>query len=494
MISFRSKILTLASFISDMALTVLAFFLAYTLRITLLQPYFEVQISGFHDYYWIVFIICPLWAIIFLATGRYQSFHIRSLWHEIIVLGLDLLMGGAIVISMIFMVKNLYPRSLILIFLAIDFVFLGLRVLSVPTLGKYFSNMISQMRILIVGTPHNVEAFLNAMDRNNAYGLDYVGILCLDESDSCVLDSIPDSLSVGICSTASSDPGKKGELVPMVGHVSDIEKVLDTMQVDGVVFSVGACRVAEVTKAMQKCEETGAKIYLDLEIPEISFSRGQAETVGGKPLLSFCTADHNPWALSAKRAFDLVGGAALFAAFLPAFIIVPILVKLSSKGPALFVQRRSGLSGREFDLIKFRTMVQDAGDKKQEIMDMNEMEGPVFKIKDDPRVTGMGKVLRSLSLDEIPQLFNVLKGDMSLVGPRPLPIEETQSLPERWQRRRLSMKPGITCLWQVNGRNKINFEDWMKLDLEYIDNWSLNLDLRILFRTIPAVLFTKGAS
>jgi lipopolysaccharide/colanic/teichoic acid biosynthesis glycosyltransferase len=169
-----------------------------------------------------------------------------------------------------------------------------------------------------------------------------------------------------------------------------------------------------------------------------------------------------------------------------------LAVRLTSSGPILFAQRRVGLNGRTFRLYKFRSMFADAETRRAHLQHLNEMSGPVFKMKRDPRVTAVGRSLRRLSLDELPQLWNVVRGDMSLVGPRPPIPEEVQGY-VRWQRRRLSMKPGLTCLWQVNGRNQVGFDEWMKLDLAYIDNWSLKLDLQILLRTIPALLQARGA-
>jgi exopolysaccharide biosynthesis polyprenyl glycosylphosphotransferase len=176
----------------------------------------------------------------------------------------------------------------------------------------------------------------------------------------------------------------------------------------------------------------------------------------------------------------------------PLFLIIAALIKLTSSGPIFFKQVRCGLGGRKFAFYKFRSMIVDAEERKKGLEPLNEMSGPVFKIKDDPRITPVGRIIRKLSLDELPQLYNVLKGEMSLVGPRP-PIPEEVQKYERWQRRRLSMRPGLTCLWQVNGRNEVDFEQWMKLDLEYIDNWSLGLDFKIMLRTIPVVLTGHGA-
>ena len=180
------------------------------------------------------------------------------------------------------------------------------------------------------------------------------------------------------------------------------------------------------------------------------------------------------------------------ALFSPLMLLVAFGIKTTSKGPVLFKQTRCGLKGRKFTLYKFRSMVVDAEARKEMLMANNEMDGPAFKMRDDPRITRIGRIIRRTSVDELPQLFNVLKGDMSIVGPRPPLLSEVEGY-KIWQRRRLSLKPGITCLWQVSGRNKISFEQWMKLDLEYIDNWSLLLDVKILFKTLFVVLVGYGA-
>jgi lipopolysaccharide/colanic/teichoic acid biosynthesis glycosyltransferase len=175
-------------------------------------------------------------------------------------------------------------------------------------------------------------------------------------------------------------------------------------------------------------------------------------------------------------------------------LLVSLAIKLSSKGPVFFRQKRCGLNGHPFTMLKFRSMVSDAEQLKQELESLNEMSGPVFKLTNDPRVTWIGRLLRKYSVDELPQLINVLRGEMSLVGPRPLPVDEVSRFDDLAHRRRLSVKPGLTCLWQISGRNQVtDFKDWVRLDLEYIDNWSLWLDLKILWRTIPVVLLGTGA-
>jgi lipopolysaccharide/colanic/teichoic acid biosynthesis glycosyltransferase len=184
----------------------------------------------------------------------------------------------------------------------------------------------------------------------------------------------------------------------------------------------------------------------------------------------------------------------LLIALAPVFLVVTVLIKLTSEGPILFRQERVGLNKRKFLIYKFRTMVPDAEKMLPAIEKLNEASGPVFKIKNDPRMTQIGRFLRRASIDELPQLFNVLKGDMSLVGPRPLPVRDYEGFNADWQRRRFSIRPGITCLWQINGRSAISFEKWMQMDLQYIDEWSLWLDLKILARTVPAVLRGSGAA
>jgi exopolysaccharide biosynthesis polyprenyl glycosylphosphotransferase len=198
--------------------------------------------------------------------------------------------------------------------------------------------------------------------------------------------------------------------------------------------------------------------------------------------------------LLGKRLMDILGSLALLGILSPLLVIGAILVKLTSPGPVFFVQERIGLNRRKFRLYKFRTMCQGAEQRLSELEHLNEISGPVFKMANDPRLTRIGKFLRKSSIDELPQLFNVLKGDMSLVGPRPLPVRDYNGFDEDWYRRRLCVLPGMTCLWQVNGRNVIPFEEWMGLDLKYIDQWSLRLDLHILLKTIPAVLKGSGAA
>jgi exopolysaccharide biosynthesis polyprenyl glycosylphosphotransferase len=218
------------------------------------------------------------------------------------------------------------------------------------------------------------------------------------------------------------------------------------------------------------------------------------EAFDADPYFALQNETRDGWPVILKRVLDIAGSSLLLTLLLPLFAMVAALIKITSPGPVFFQQERVGLNKRRFLIYKFRTMVTNAEEMMPQLEKRNEVSGPVFKIKDDPRITGIGKWLRRTSIDELPQLFNVLKGDMSLVGPRPLPVRDYQGFNEDWQRRRFSVRPGITCLWQVQGRSSIAFEQWMELDIQYLDEWSLWLDLKILARTIPAVVKGSGAA
>jgi lipopolysaccharide/colanic/teichoic acid biosynthesis glycosyltransferase len=198
--------------------------------------------------------------------------------------------------------------------------------------------------------------------------------------------------------------------------------------------------------------------------------------------------------LFVKKVYDYAGAFVLTVVLSPLLFLIALAIKLTSRGPVIFVQERLGFNKRRFRLYKFRTMVPGAEQQMDELEQYNEMGGAAFKIKNDPRMTPVGRVLRKFSLDELPQLWNVLKGDMSLVGPRPLPERDFHGFDTDWHRRRFSVKPGLTCLWQVSGRNRLTFDEWMALDLRYIDNWSPLLDAAILLKTVPAVFIGHGAS
>jgi exopolysaccharide biosynthesis polyprenyl glycosylphosphotransferase len=240
-------------------------------------------------------------------------------------------------------------------------------------------------------------------------------------------------------------------------------------------------------EALSFCLQVGVQVWIYANPFRESVGQTKIEELAGINFITFPTTRLSEHQRFLKRCFDLVVSAGLLILFSPIMLAAAILIKVDFAGPIIFRQERVGLNGRRFTLYKFRSMIVGAQEMKAELSAMNELEGPVFKIRNDPRVTRIGRFLRRTSVDELPQLFNVLMGHMSIVGPRP-PLREEVEMYEVWQRRRLSMKPGLTCLWQVNGRNKVDFHAWMELDLNYIDNWSWPMDLNILLRTVPAML------
>jgi exopolysaccharide biosynthesis polyprenyl glycosylphosphotransferase len=276
--------------------------------------------------------------------------------------------------------------------------------------------------------------------------------------------------------------------------VQDLVEMLHDHAINGVILSAKHAYWEQVEAAIRACEVEGVEAWLVADFFKAQISRTSFDDFYGWPVLVFRSTPESSWPRVAKQLIDSFG--ALLALLLGWWFLglIALLVKLTSPGPVLFRQQRSGINGRPFTLYKFRTMVTNAEQLKHELAAMNEMTGPVFKVTNDPRVTPIGRFLRKYSLDELPQLCNVLLGQMSLVGPRPLPVDEVKRFNDLAHRRRLSVKPGLTCLWQVSGRSNVtDFKDWVRLDLEYIDTWSLWLDLKILWRTVPAVLAGSGA-
>ncbi|MFH0809671.1 MAG: sugar transferase [Pseudomonadota bacterium] len=323
-------------------------------------------------------------------------------------------------------------------------------------------------KLLIVGSADRAAAFITHLGRSR----------------------LPVEVS-GIVGRNPKRVGKSILGIPILGLVNDLPNLLRSVHVDEVVFLLSRTWLDLVEKPMLVCERAGLRVLLSTDVYPFRLSNPRIEEVGDFRLLAFEPAGHSELALSIKAVMDFILAMSLVLLTLPLTALVAVAVKLTSCGPIFFKQVRCGLNGRNFLMWKFRTMVADAEQMKSDLAALNEMNGPVFKIRNDPRITGLGRFLRCSSIDELPQLINVLRGEMSLVGPRP-PLPEEVAQYDSWQRRRLSVKPGLTCIWQTSGRNQVNFEDWVRMDIEYIDNWSLGLDLRLLLKTIPAVLMGTG--
>jgi exopolysaccharide biosynthesis polyprenyl glycosylphosphotransferase len=280
----------------------------------------------------------------------------------------------------------------------------------------------------------------------------------------------------------------------VIGPLADLAQILAGNVVDEVMIALPVKKFyPQINEVTRIAEEQGIVVRFCSELFNLRLARARAEQLDDVPVLTLYTVPPSNWRSACKRLIDVIGATLLLILFSPLILLIAILVKLTSPGPVFFVQERLGLHKQRFPMFKFRTMVVDAEERQNELEALNEAGGPVFKIRNDPRVTPLGRWLRKTSLDELPQFFNVLRGDLSLVGPRPLPVRDFERFDEYWFNRRFSVKPGITCIWQVSGRSETNFDGWIRQDLEYIDNWSLALDLKLLLKTIPAVLRGTGA-
>src|SRR6266571_1847054 len=327
--------------------------------------------------------------------------------------------------------------------------------------------------LVIVGAGERAQRFAAHMKRRQDLGYKVIGFV----------DSDP----------AYSTTSLEG--APYMGTIEDLPRLIAHEVIDEVTVALPIkSHYTQIETAVSLLEEQGITTHVLSDLFPQKLARSQAVDFDGAPIVTLGSAPPFSWRTEAKRIIDLTVSTTLLIICAPLFALVAIAIKFDSHGPVFFIQERVGFSKRRFRMIKFRTMSVDAESRMKDIEHLNEKSGPIFKIKKDPRITRVGKWLRKTSIDELPQLINVLVGDMSVVGPRPLSVRDAVRMEEAWQKRRFSVKPGLTCLWQVSGRSNLSFEQWMQLDLEYIDHWSLKLDASILLRTIPAIVLARGAS
>ncbi len=374
--------------------------------------------------------------------------------------------------AMIFILEMKYVgRFLTALFMVFSFLALTTEKLILFRGLKYFRRKgFNQRRMVIVGTGKRAVALIHRIKNHPEWGFKILG-------------AIEDEPGRGVA---------RVDGVEIIGVIDDICDILKRQAVDEVMVVVPRSRLNFIEKAVLSCETVGVRVVVAMDLFNLKIARARHTDLDGIPFVSFETTVANAWQLTGKRIIDIVLSSVGIVLGAPIFLASALAIKMTSKGPVIFKQQRVGLNSRKFILYKFRTMYSGADAIRAEMEAKNELDGPAFKMKKDPRVTPIGRFLRKLSIDELPQLYNVLAGHMSLIGPRALPTYEVEAI-ELWQRRRFSMRPGLTCLWQVNGRNNVDFHTWMKLDLEYLDNWSLWLDIKILAKTIPMVLFGIGA-
>jgi exopolysaccharide biosynthesis polyprenyl glycosylphosphotransferase len=472
---------------ADLCLVSASFFASYFIRdniesiLPYLPPDFELlTLASLGFYAGLLPVLLVIWGALLSYFGMYKSFYIKTSRALVIVLKTAVL-GFIIFGSYIFILRmqNEVSRLIIVYTFLLSTILISLEKIA---LFNYFSvmnkrdlnfksSLIVFRRVLVIGTGKRTKRFIDLIKKNPGWGIKIVGLVDLD-------------------------PDKKGREIygyKVFGTFEDVPAIIHENIIDEVIFIVPRSWINNIEDMMKFCETEGIRVHIAADFFKLEFSRAKFTDINGFPLLTFESTSEKLGHLFIKRLFDFAVSGILLFCLSFFFIIISIIIKNASEGPVFFKQIRCGLYGRQFTFYKFRTMVVDAESRLDDLMSYNEMKGPVFKMTNDPRVTKVGKWLRKYSIDELPQLWNVLKGDMSLVGPRPpLPIEVEKYTP--LQRRRMSMRPGITCLWQIRGRSQISdFNKWLKMDLEYIDNWSLGLDLEILVKSIPVVLLGEGA-
>ena len=449
--------------LKDAALFALALWLAHLLRDYVTGDFvgrvFE-PIEPFERFVWLYLIIIPGVPLVLESQGFYQRPLLDSRRETAWILLKSCVLITVGVILVMFLFKETLARGVIVLFGLVSFllVFLNEEILRVAYRSR-FGELQLRKRVILVGAREDTVRMRDDLRVRAQGNIEILGELDINETT-----------------------------------INNLVNLLHETSANSVILNAKHTYFGQVEKAIQACEIEGVEAWLVADFFRTQVSQTSLDDFYGRPVLVFRSAPEASWQGVFKQMLDLGVAFLLILILIPVWLFAPIAIRLTSPGPVLFRQRRCGLNGRPFTMLKFRSMVSDAEQRKQELAALNEMGGPVFKVTNDPRVTGIGRLLRKYSIDEVPQLFNVLRGEMSLVGPRPLPVDEVERFDDPAHRRRLSVKPGLTCLWQVSGRNNVrDFRDWVRLDLEYIDNWSFWLDLKILWRTIPVVLFGTGA-
>jgi len=481
MFSRQNRMIAVLYMLSDGLLALASYWFAYSARAHFFP---HLRLFWFEPFYaWITPLIPVIWISVGLASGIYREI-IEEDWRFVLWDPLKVwAICSLILFALTFAVKAEHiSRLLMILFVATDLAAMIVFRLLTRKFGGALRDAFGGPRNLLIvgGTPEALE-IAREIEANEGRGLKLAGFAIVDPP-------APERAGFG----QSFSQAGLARRYP-VHELREMPHLLRAHVIDEVIFAVSRDELESVEETFRACEEEGVKTRLLLSFFPHVISRVYLERLRDMPLLTFSTTPENEFLLLLKRVVDLVMALALAVVLSPVFAVLALAIRLTSRGSILYRQTRCGLGGRTFTLYKFRSMRPDADLQLRELMPLNELDGPVFKIRDDPRCTPVGRIMRKFSLDELPQLINILKGDMSFVGPRP-PLPEEVERYERWQRRRLRMKPGLTCLWALEGRNKLNFRRWMELDLQYIDTWSPGLDWKILLKTIPVVLLGRGAS
>ncbi|MCU7852399.1 MAG: sugar transferase [Candidatus Thiodiazotropha sp. (ex Monitilora ramsayi)] len=466
----KSREISRLLFLLDVLLTLLVLLLVYRTR-----QYLGLESStGLAAHVALLPILGVPLGYFLTRFGAYQGLRVVSLAKYAYMVVKAFVISLAVLVGILFFLKvDFVSRSFL-----IGFSLLSILVMVVVRGGLiwwYFRRSVQKgenyLKVLIIGTGRRAKRLTEMLNLHNEWGIHILGYMDTE------------SEQVG-------EPVLEGKVL---GTVHEIEKILTSQVVDEVILAVPRSSLSFMEEIVSACEEQGVRFRFMADVFDLQVARMQMVEMDGIPLLTFDPVAQNEKMLLIKRLMDLAIVLAAMPLILPLMGLIALAIKIDDGGPILFVQERVGLRKRLFPMLKFRSMVVDAEAKLKEIEHLNEAEGPNFKIAKDPRITKVGHFLRKTSLDELPQLLNVIRGHMSLVGPRPMSQRDVELFDRGIQRKRFSVKPGLTCIWQISGRSNLSFEKWLELDLKYIDEWNLWMDFKILFLTIPVVLKGSGA-
>src|SRR4030067_617278 len=482
MIRERETVIRTDILLVDCSLVSLAYILSYFLRQRLgndsisrfLVPFKTAQEANgtFSEHFIFLLLIVTFWCLMLYFNGMYLPMRTRFFLETLWILIKSAFFANLGFGMFVFLFKLTFvSRMFFVIFPIISFFFLfSEKAVIYRIMHSVRRQGFNQRRLLIVGTGRRAAGFIRKINDHPEWGLKILGAI-------------------------DDEPGRGIEFVDgvkIVGALKEVPKILHTYAIDEVVFVVPRLRLSYIENAVRECEIEGIKVTIAVDLFTMKIAKSYQTDLDGMPLLTFKTTVPSERDLFAKRIIDFIISGACIAISSPIILVISILIKLTSSGPVFYKQERIGFEWRKFTMYKFRTMRAGAQEKLSQVDIYKEIYEPQWKKTKLLFVTAIGRLLRKFSLDELPQLFNVFWGHMSLVGPRPTLPQEVKQY-EAWHRRRFSMRPGLTCLCQVKGRREIKFEEWMQMDLEYLDNWSLWLDIKILIKTIPAVLFGSGA-